>query len=393
MLLSALLVANISACNVDVSENNNDTKPESEQTLEENQTSSEVLYNEALALLQQGKLEEAYTIFLTLKNYKDVVHYLNCFAFEYKQKVYEGRPDIYYEYDEYGKVTYEYHTPLSISGYSHSYEYDENQRLIKDQYASDSGKQSIKLYEYDAVGNLTKQTDIDGDTVYVTSVEFDERGNKTRVISDEYNITIEYQYDGANNLLEMLIRNKDGEVTEGYFYEYDSNNRLICKTSQYSSVTEVSTYEYDESGNTLSVVNENNGVFISRQDYEYDENGNRKKLLNSYTSDIGSVVLWIYDESGNVIEERHEENGKCLSCKRYEYDENGNCIKETSTEPTRNCSSQKKYEYDKWGNLLRIEYVDRMGENITTSYVVEYQEYKLYYNPYLTQKLPLYAGK
>lgn len=349
-------------------------------------------YNEAMALLEQGKLEEAYTIFLTLKDYKDVMEHLSCLSFKYKQIVDAGRPDTYYEYDEYGKITYEYHTSPSVA-YSYTYEYDENQRLIKAQYDSDLGKQSIKLYEYDAVGNLIKQTDINGDTVYVTSFAYDVRGNKIRVVSEKFNIIIEYKYDDANNLLETIVKNKDGEVTESSFSEYDSNNRLIRQTIKYGSGTQVTTYEYDESGNTLFVVNEIDGEIISRQEYEYDENGKCKKQLNTYASGVGSVVLWSYDETGTVIEERKEENGQCLSSTRYEYDENGDCVKKTYTLPTLNRSSEVISEYDKWGNLLRVEYVDREGEKITKSQVVEYRGYTLYYDPFSTQDFPLYDGK
>ncbi len=349
-------------------------------------------YNEAMALLEQGRLVDAYTIFLTIKDYKDVMDHLSCMSFKYKQKVDAGRPDTYYEYNEYGKITYEYHTSPSVA-YSYTYEYDENQRLIKTQYDSDSGKQSIKLYEYDAVGNLIKQTDINGDTVYVTSFEYDVRGNMTRVVSENPNIIIEYKYDDANNLLETIVKNKDGEVTESSFSEYDSNNRLIRHTIKYESGTQVNIYEYDESGNTLFVVNEIDGNFISRQEYEYDENGSCKKQSNTYASGEGSVVLWSYNETGNVIEERKEENGHCLSSTCYEYDENGNCVRKTHTLPTQDRSSEVISEYDKWGNLLRVEYVDREGETITNSQVIEYQGYTLYYDPFYAQEFSLRAGK
>ena len=75
-------------------------------------------YNEAMALLEQGKLEEAYTIFLTLKDYKDVMEHLSCLSFKYKQKVDAGRLDTYYEYDEYGKITYEYVAPFGFLPWS-----------------------------------------------------------------------------------------------------------------------------------------------------------------------------------------------------------------------------------------------------------------------------------
>ena len=164
-------------------------------------------------------------------------------------------------------------------------------------------------------------------------------------------------------------------------------NMLDTETGQ------VNIYEYDESGNTLFVVNEIDGNFISRQEYEYDENGNCKKQLNTYASGEGSVVLWSYNETGDVVEERKEENGHCLSSTCYEYDENGNCVRKTHTLPTLDRSSEVISEYDKWGNLLRVEYVDREGETITNSQVIEYKEYTLYYDPFSAQELPLFAGK
>lgn len=351
-------------------------------------------YDKALTLLREGKLEEAYTIFLTLRDYADTADYLDRFAFKYTQKFYNGSPDVYYEYDEYGKVTYEYHSPLSISDFFYTYEYDESQRLIKKQYGVKKEIEpdiwyeyeirSTILNEYDTNGHLIKQTETEGDTVYTTTVEFDERGNKAKVHWGRFGVTLEYRYDEANNLLEMVVRNQSGNVTEGDFYEYDSSGRVIREEHRIgTSKREVQIYEYDEVGRTRSMVQELNGRSQSRHEFEYDQDGNCKQELITYTGGSTSMVIWRYDKNGNVIEEYKESDGKILSRDRYEYDANGNCVKKTSERPIEGRVSEEFCEYDKWGNLLKTRYVMRDGDGSNT-YEIGYGGYTLYYDPYLT---------
>jgi antitoxin component YwqK of YwqJK toxin-antitoxin module len=205
------------------------------------------------------------------------------------------------------------------------------------------------------------------------------RGNRTKVISDALGCIIESQYDDADNLLKMLVKNLDGKVNETFLYEYDSSNRLTREEYQHGTASDVKTYEYDETGRTSSIVSEYNGVVTCRETYEYDENGNLKKQLNDYNT-TATVTTRSYDEHGNVIEERKEENGKCLDRVCYEYDANGNCVKKTVEHPTANRSAETVYEYDKWGNLIGCE-TEEFADGISWTHSYVYQNYKLYYDP------------
>lgn len=357
-------------------------------------------YNRALSLLDSGEVEQAYTLFLSIRDYGDVSDYLKRFCFRYEVKEESnmiGQPYTYYEYDTYGKVTYERHASSTDSGYSYRYEYDQSERLTKCQYESHTGKQTVCLYEYDAGGNLIQETVRDGQTATITTVEYDDRGNRIKVYGWNATVVLEYKYDDANNLLEEVVKDQNGTQTEAFFYEYDSRGNLIRSTLQYPSSQQTKIFQYDGQNRLISVKTEyGDGTAWSLQKIEYDGEGNRQRTVNSsfseeYGYQVTSWKSWKYDEAGNVTEELEQCLDGILNCRRYEYDGNGNCVKETYEMPALNRIYVSLYQYDQWGNLLKKESSHTEGTVSYVGAVYNYRGYKLYYNPYPTQDLPLHA--
>ena len=108
------------------------------------------------------------------------------------------------------------------------------------------------------------------DDIYdVESFEYDENGNRTKLIQngDEYS----YEY-GIRNRLEWIRRKKQGESTYTLYieYEYDENGNTIKRTIHTEEVDEVIDFKYDTM-NRLIETTEGSDITY----YYYDNAGNR----------------------------------------------------------------------------------------------------------------------
>ncbi len=337
----------------------------------------EIPYREAIRCLEEGKLEEAYKLFLTIEDYRDVDDYLDRFAFRYTAKT-ERTPQYanttYYEYDEYGKTLLELYFASSGSMHSSTYQYDDNENLIEYVYREGRDYESRVKYEYDENNHPLRKHDWYG----VIEIECDENGNAIKLTNEDGEV-IERTYDANGRLLVDVTKYREGDLVETF--EYDSMGRLIKRTSDadYSDGPTVTTWQYDERGNCLKEDYVQTNGFAHSYTYEYDERGNCIKETKCYISPVTGersyVYSWKYDEKGN----KTEEHGADYS-EYYEYDESGNCIKETHTDHKGGSTSVRLYEYDAYGNLLK-----ETAPGETTSpedyTITTYTDYKLYYNP------------
>ena len=249
-------------------------------------------YKNALALIEEGKLEEAKSIFEELEDYKDSETLLGRFYYipydivgEEENEVFrfkisfnsdilpdkiefydDGEKDtIAYSYDTDGILIKEIETDEDGDKYITDYAYDANNNLIKEVYTNYDGNKSITDYAYDANNNLIKE-------VYTSY-----NGNKS--ITD-------CTYDTNNNLIKEVYTYPAGhkDVTD---YTYDANNNLIKKvyTHPYGD-KEILDFTYDENGNLSKAVLKSDGengsmefayklIFIP-----FEVNGETKTLLD-----------------------------------------------------------------------------------------------------------------
>lgn len=335
----------------------------------------ELSYRAALGYLEEGKLEQAYELFLTIKEYRDVDAYLERFAFRYTSEVtYSPRraTTVYYEYDEYGKTLLElYFSSHSGSMSSYTYRYDDKENLIEQTYCQGDFSESV-VYEYDENNNPLRKHDWYG----VIEIECDANGRVIK-ITNEDGEEIENTYDENGRRVKRVYRYSVGNLVETY--EYDAKGRCVRMTSEYNysgGGSSVVTWNYDESGKLLKKETvQSNGALRSLA-YEYDERGNCiKETQYSSFLDEPYVISWKYDENGNKI----EEHGATYSS-YYEYDANRNCVKKSVVEKTTSETFVTTYEYDAYGNLLKQT---APGETMSPDdyNVTIYTGYKLYYNP------------
>lgn len=333
----------------------------------------EECYNRALTLLGEGKIEDAYTLFLSIKEYADVPTYLSYFVFKA---------------DEH---TYQTFDPKYGTHYIDRYEYDEcGRRIITESLNVKSGGTVIYFDQYDAKGHLIQTGNInaDGTTYGVTAYEYDEKGrpilqkDSGGTISLEYdeedriikrvrnargqNDTTWYAYDEQGRLIEQVYKPDDMRIWNKYTWEYNEYGDVIKRTIQSTfgfldppnntdTVVNVYVKEYDENGRLIKITYED-GSYIA---YEYDENGNEIKYTSYYKANDFVIFYFTYDENGNMTEYRREDETGITGYMHTTYDAYGNELERRDT--------------DKNGNLTSISI---------------YKGYKLYYNPNPQKPLP-----
>ena len=165
---------------------------------------------------------------------------------------------------------------------SETYEYDENNRIIKaTNYLGDT-KNGYKLYEYDNNGFLIKWTAYSpNDTVsFIQTYEYDENNNCIKISSGNGYVT--YEYDKKGNIIKRITYSNDDIKTCEEIYEYDSNGFEIKE--------EIHTNDRDD---------------IFKNDIEYDSDGDLKKATQydntDYYKDYNGIAYIIeyeyYDET------------------------------------------------------------------------------------------------
>ena len=325
-------------------------------------------YNRALALLDEGKLEDAYTLFLSIKNYADVPTYLSHFVFKADENEYKSlysHHSYRYQYDECGRVVRCDVTNLTTQNTtSYFYEYDENGCLIKQGSLYGENKAFVTMYEYDEKGRpiLLKESS------HMVSLEYDEQDRIVKRVSDSWGEkdTTLYTYDEEGFLTEQIFMSGDGRKWCKVTWEHNEYGDVIKRTEQeindlLASPDNVETYvavyirEYDENGN-LTKITYQDGSYDA---YEYDENGNKLQYTSYYGANDFIVFYYTYDENGNMTAYRRE-NAKGVTNYMYAI-------------------------YDAYGNEL--ERRDTIYDGDLTSLSI-YKGYKLYYNPNPQKPLP-----
>ena len=197
------------------------------------------------------------------------------------------------------------------------------------------------LFEYDAWGNLKKQTDANG------TVQQFLRSNGGRLVKkqNEYGGFYKYEYDDCGNLIssgqenviaETATWNPDGSIKtlknqygQTSFYNYDKQGRLYCKQNEQSTIC-----------------------------YEYDCFDRVTKQTIENSQDQSSAVYYVefeYSKEGRSV--KSSQGGKYSTL--YELDAFGNVIKQTDGN-----GNTKKFEYN-FQNFLTASYD---GYNNKTSY-------------------------
>ena len=267
---------------------------------------------------------------------------------------------------------------------------------------SEKGRTVLKKikYAYDKAGRLTKKTELLDDglgenqqtpDMAVTTYEYDENGNRIRIVTPEgYHISRAYDdrdrlieekledktngierttrisYDKAGNVTSVKQTGRDGrsrELTYDYdlkdrlthageldgpvfMLSYDKNDRrtgqkqlLATEEEKYNSLT----FRYDMKGNLLE--RSRNG--IAEEKNSYDIRGNRTETMDG--DGVGAAYRYgLQDEQTHTYTAASRKQGR--SAQRLTYDVRGRI---TGVED--GCGNRTGYQSDAWGRVTAID--------------------------------------
>ena len=211
---------------------------------------------------------------------------------------------------------------------------------------------SVETYEYDANGQLTKQTDLNGDRVVNSfTYGYDTAGNITSIRSENVageqtsvsNVTM--KYDAANRLIKYngktVTYDADGNMTYGPLngelasFTYDCRNRLVSAGD--------TSYEYDAENNRIGVT-----TGTTKTSYVVENNSGALSRILSATERSSTeeqpadTTLYIY---GNGLLAQEKETGEYLL---YHF----NNIGSTSAVTDMDGTIVHAYAYGTYGELL-----------------------------------------
>ena len=226
-------------------------------------------------------------------------------------------------YDETNRVT-EFVSPDGVSVYT----YDEEDQLI----GTDHTYQTDESYSYDDNGNRTNEgyetgenNQLLSDGVYL--YEYDAEGNRTKQTNTEAGEVTEYYWDYHNRLEGFTNVNAEGEVTELVFYIYDAFDRRIGKYIDgdgniFTPDAQIESYVYD--GEHIALVFDGEG----NQTHRYLHGPQIDQVLAEETAD--GQVQWALTDNQGTVRDVIDSDGNILN--HISYDAFGNVTAETNSD-------------------------------------------------------------
>ena len=210
---------------------------------------------------------------------------------EYKVDGTTVREDI--TYDDYGRVSTKTETDGSIVTTT-AFEYAEGK---EDQIKAVTIGNTKQIFEYDALGRVTRKEFLDGERPLVDeSIEYLRYGENSLDLVKEHDVrignaisdTTEYEYDVSGNIISIK---RDEYETR---YQYDELGRLVREDNPVLDKTVV--YKYDAGGNILLKKEykyslEDRLYSPTITSYTYASKGNKDQLINFNGETIAYDVM------------------------------------------------------------------------------------------------------
>lgn len=182
---------------------------------------------------------------------------------EYREN---GEPfsETVYEYDNNGNLTSEESTVFSGPWHTvHEWVYDGSGKLLEDNYGSDTGTSNWYeiTYNYDAEGNISRQTYVTGDyesettytcdmfgnIVYEEAVTFDEYTQESTILYTEYTNTYAFIGDLGDDIDSQNAETSEGEEVVAEAEEADSGETASADAAEASDGEEATAVDETES--------------------------------------------------------------------------------------------------------------------------------------------------
>ena len=334
----------------------------------------ESVVESALALVEEGKFEQAYALLYKNRDNEEARKMLDDFKVLCTKETlttYEAYNHVIErDYNEHGDEI-RHVEELFIDGvfyqynYDYKYIYDENGNVLcKDRYIMDTDElEKRDEYTYDENGNLVNLTE----RTYAL--------NTSGVNENVYTRYYEYEYDADGNVTYIKGYGMDGEVEVDVTFTqnvYDENGFLIKHTWITNDYTDTTEYTVNEHGDAISV--KKTTCFVDKEpyvssdktiEYEYDEEGRHTKVTTFSAGELYETVEYTYNENGDVIREfKIDQQGKRDEFEtEIEYYADGTKRKEICVH-NRYSENSVTYQYDEYGNEIsaKSEKSERISE-------------------------------
>jgi RHS repeat-associated protein len=255
-----------------------------------------------------------------------------------------SQPSVRYEYDKTNMLVNLYDPNNGFASFMH----DTEERIKKSYYSSGF----FNYRDYNAKGQITRAFTKNGTgTPLVNSrYEFDANGNITKETYVD-NGFVTYEYDNANQLTAEKYYNAAGTLTRQISYKYEAQyggllgNRTE-RTLTEGSTSTTTTYRYD-AANQLTT--------SSVGTYTFDANGNMTQGSRTYVYNAENQLIQILDGSTTIAQYEYNHDGLrskkvAGSLTEYYYYDNGHLSYITDA------SNNLKYFFtrDEQGNLINM---------------------------------------
>lgn len=218
----------------------------------------------------------------------------------------------------------------NANNHTTNYEYDSFGALLKEQ--PPLGTAWVYNYSYPGAG-INKTTILDN---YKITTNFNAMGSVNYSL-DNNNKSIIYKYDALGRKRFQSYPSTKGTSDEGYYYSYDSLNRMRSNCSPKSGENCIT---YDYLSDNKQKITYPNGEYIIKTYRSYNSPA-QKDLINIDEDERQTTIK--RDVLGNVLSVKQGE-----MVKTYEYDSSYNLIKYTEPE-----TGITQYEYDAVGNIVK----------------------------------------
>ena len=342
----------------------------------------EIAYNEALELINDGKLGDARLKLQECLDYKDA-------RTIYLRFVYQPGDEISRQEHHWDDGT------VVTNDYRYEYEYDRHGNLILALgYADGTTLSSKYVYTYDDYGRVTRQDCCDSSGVpwksYVN--EYDSYGNLTgKAIIDPTSDILSfysyytYTYNENGQVLEKVhLTGEDKHLLKTEYWTYDDHGNPITYKVVDGSGRELENskyvYVYDEFNRIKQVTERNTlGTILEAKTYEYGPDGRivKETILEK---DRTSYTLE-YNAFNQVTKKSwYNTTGGLMMTDVKEYDQHGNLISNSRYEANGDLRYTYEYHRDQYG-LVTSE-IHYSGGEIEYRYDFQYDDVNLYYNPF-----------
>jgi RHS repeat-associated protein len=269
-----------------------------------------------------------------------------------------------YTYDTGGNIL----TKTNQDNYCETYHYDVLNQLIKVEY----GDVNVVEYEYDAVGNRLKMSNITTADTEITEYFYNTDNQLLHYTTNDID-TVSFTYDANGN---QLAKTTFGITTD---YVYDYENRLLTISQGDTTISE-STYGSDWKRLTKTTADSETKYLYDNDDVitEYD---NLNNIIVRYTNDL-SIDNIISSKRNSEIEYYHKDhlgsiinltdNSQTITI-NYQYDAFGTIKNQSGTSPNEMTYTGRRFDNESGLYYYRTRYYNSVTGRFT-------QKDKYYYD-------------